>query len=82
MYKSGNVDRFGLYRRYADGDGLVVYDAYHFMREIQAALFSERYIELVIVKVYPNFMCAITKGLFLGEYIMNRDQHLKEVKDS
>ena len=82
VYKSGNVDRFGLYRRYAYGDGLVVYDAYHFTREIQAALFSERYTELVIVKVYPNFMCAITKGLFLGEYIMNRDQHLKEVKDS
>ena len=52
------------------------------MREIRAALFSERYIDLDIVNAYPNFMYAITKEPFLGEYIMNRDQHLKEVIDS
>ncbi len=27
-------------------------------------------------------MYAITKGIFVGEYIMNRDQHLMEVMDS
>lgn len=82
VYKAGNGDRFGLYRKYANCDDLAACGACHFMREIRAALFSERYIDLDIVNAYPNFMYAITKGPFLGEYITNRDQHLKEVMNS
>ena len=82
LLKRGSGDKYGLYRKYETVPDCNACGACHFMREIRAALYKDAYIDLDIVNAYPNFMYAITKGKFLGEYINNRDIHLKEVMDT
>ena len=81
IYRKGNGDHFGLYRVYANCDGMNGVGSIHFMREIRSALFEPYYYDLDIINAYPQFMYAITKGECLGRYIHERNTCLQEVMD-
>ena len=81
IYRKGNGDHFGLYRVYANCNGMNAVGSIHFMREIRSALFEPYYYDLDIINAYPQFMYAITKGECLGKYIHERNKCLQEVMD-
>lgn len=78
-YDKGSNDVFGLYRVYGVCSGVKGSSAISFMRELRAALYSDKYYDIDIINAHPHFMYAITKGVTLGEYINNREKYLSEV---